>query len=344
MKRKVSIRDIATSANVSTATVSYVLNGQENRVGPEVARKVKAIAEKLNYRPDYIARSLKTKKTNTIGLVVANITYRFTTGITRAIEAEAKKQNYTVLIGSSDESLPKFKELINVLIDRQVDGLILLPVEDAREEIESLTESGIPFVLMDRYFPELSTNFIALDNYRAAYDAVKYLADLEHTHIGFINYKTSMFHLQERTRGFADALKKLGLPAGSKWIKKVRRESFEEDVEKAIDQVLAEKAAKPAIVFASDTLALKGISYLTSLKKDIPEDISVLSFDGSEAFQLYRCPVSHGLQPLEEMGKLSVQTLLNVMNNGNINRQLLLKSGFVPGRSCGEQEEKIIKE
>lgn len=337
MKKKVSIRDIAKSANISTAAVSYVLNGQENRVSPEVAKKVKAIAQKLNYRPHYIARSLKTKKTNTIGLVVANITYRFTTGITQAIEAEAKKHNYTVLIGSSDESLPKFKELVNVLIDRQVDGLILLPVEDAKEEIENLKESGIPFVLMDRYFPDLTTNFIALDNYRAAYDVVKYLSDLGHKHIGFLNYKTAMFHLQERTRGFGDALKKFNLPSGSKWIKKIRREYFDNDVEKAIDQILAEKASKPAIVFASDTLALKGIHYLTSLKKKIPEDISVLSFDGSEAFQLYRCPVSHGLQPLEEMGKLSVQTLLNVIDNGNTNRQLLLKAGFVPGMSCGEK-------
>ena len=336
MEKKVSIKDIAQRANVSTAAVSYVLNNQENRVSPDMAKRIKSIAQKLNYRPHYIAKSLKTRKTNTIGLVVANISYRFTTGITSAIEAEAKKNNYTVLIGSSDEDLPRFKELVNVLVDRQVDGLILLPVENSADEIRMLKKSGIPFVLIDRYFPEIKTNFIALDNYKAAYDTVDYLVKQGHSNIAFINYSTTLHHLQERSRGFLEGMKKNKLASGAKWHKQIRREKFDEDLFKAIDQVVNDSATKPAIVFASDTLAIKGIKYLSSIGKNIPNDVSVVSFDESEAFELYSCPVTHGRQPLEDMGRISVQTLIDVMENGKINKQLFLESGFVRGKSCGE--------
>lgn len=339
MKRKVSLKDIATRANVSAAAVSYVLNGQEHRVSPDMAHRIKTLARKLNYRPHHIARSLKTRRTNTIGLVVANISYRFTTGITSAIEAEAKKHNYSVLIGSSDEELPKFNDLINVLVDRDVDGLILLPVDHSEKEIKELIKSDTPFILMDRYFPDIPTSYIALDNYRAAQEHVDYLASMGHTNIAFVNYDVSMYHLLERTRGYVDAMKRHKLPANSKWNKTIRREKFDEDMRKAIDQVCAQPSKKPAIIFASDTLAIKGIRYLNQLGKRIPEDISVISFDESEAFELFSCPVTHGRQPLEEMGRMAVQTLISVMENGNVNRQVLLRSGFVKGGSCGEGQE-----
>ena len=337
MKRSTSLKDIAQRANVSTAAVSYVLNNQEHRVSPDMAKRIKDIALSLNYRPNQIAKSLKTRKTHTIGLVVANISYKFTTGITSAIEAEAKKHNYTVLIGSSDEDLSRFTELVNVLVDRQVDGLILVPVENSEEEIKFLRKSGVPFVLIDRYFPGLNTNFIALDNYSATFDAVDYLARQGHSHIAFINYRTPLYHLQERSRGFVEAMKARRLPAGAKWHKKIRRERFQEDLSKSIDQILTEPHKKLALVFASDTLAIKGLKYLSSLGKKIPGDVSVLSFDESEAFELYACKITHGRQPLDEMGRLSVQTLLDVMENGKISKQLLLKSDFVPGESCGEE-------
>ncbi|WEK34243.1 MAG: substrate-binding domain-containing protein [Candidatus Pseudobacter hemicellulosilyticus] len=336
MKRKVSLKDIATKANVSAAAVSYVLNGQEHRVSPEMAHRIKTLAQKLNYRPHHIARSLKTRRTNTIGLVVANISYRFTTGITSAIEAEAKKHNYSVLIGSSDEELPKFSDLVNVLVDRDVDGLILLPVDNSEKEIKELLKSDIPFILMDRYFPDISTSYIALDNYRAAQDHVDYLVRLGHTHIAFINYEVSMYHLCERTRGYTDAMKRNKLPVNSKWNKAIRREKFDEDMQKAISQICTQPAKKRAIIFASDTLAIKGIRYLNQLGKKIPEDISVISFDESEAFDLFSCAVTHGRQPLEEMGRMAVQMLINEMANEKVTRQVLLPSGFVKGSSCGE--------
>lgn len=335
--KRVSLKDIAQKAKVSVASVSYVLNGQENRVGEDVARRVKELAKKLNYRPNYLARSLKTRKTSTIGLVVADIRYRFTTGITRSIEAEAQKNKYSVLIGSFGEDPNRFMELVNVLIDREVDGLILLPVDGVEDEIRRLNKLHIPYVLMDRYFPEIPSNLIALDNYKAARNYVDYLVSLGHTHIGWINYSTSMHHLKERTRGYTDAVKKHKIPHGAGWNKKIKRKSLEADLHMAIDELLAEPHEKMAIIFATDTLAIQGLKYLNSLKKKIPQELSVLSFDESEAFQLFNCAITHGRQPLEEMGKLAVQTLLERINNKKILRQVMMESDFVHGESCGER-------
>lgn len=143
MKKRVSLNDVAKHLGVSAALVSYVLNNkaEEKRVGRDIAAKIRITADELNYRPNHIAKSLKTNKTHTIGLVVADIKYHFTTGVTYAIEKEAQKNNYTVIVGSSHENCEKFTELMTVFIDRQVDGLILIAVEKTEPQIAYLIKS-----------------------------------------------------------------------------------------------------------------------------------------------------------------------------------------------------------
>src|SRR6476646_8291689 len=151
MKKKTSLKDIAQQVGVSTALVSYVLNNQkENRISKEVAQKIRDTAKKLNYQTNQIARSLKTNKTHTIGLVVADISNPFFSCLARIIEDEAEKNNYTVLFGSSDENAQKAGKLINVLCNRQVDGLIIAPAENDAVHIKALLEDDIPVVLIDR--------------------------------------------------------------------------------------------------------------------------------------------------------------------------------------------------
>src|ERR1700761_2707947 len=175
--KKVGIKDVAQHVGVSVALVSYVLNGQaeEKQVGKEVAERIRKAAIELDYVPNQIAKSLKTQRTQTIGLVVADINYRFSSGITRAIESEAKRKNFTVIFGSSNESSAKFDEMVNVLVNRQVDGLILVPVQNSEETILRLQHDDVPFVLIDRNFQHILTNSISLDNYKAAYESATYL-------------------------------------------------------------------------------------------------------------------------------------------------------------------------
>ncbi|MDB5002261.1 MAG: LacI family DNA-binding transcriptional regulator [Mucilaginibacter sp.] len=336
--KKVGLKDIAEHVGVSIALVSYVLNGQAEikQVSKENAQKIKAAAELLNYRPNQIAKSLKMHKTHTIGLVVADINYRFSTGITRAIEAEAKKANYTVLFGSSNENENTFAELVNVLINRQVDGLILVPVENSQDQIKMLQKAEIPFVLIDRNFPEITTNHIALDNYKAAYTATAYLIKQGHNRIAFFNYATTMFHLQERDRGYLAALKDHDIVFKSDWLQQINSANRAGDIQQALDSILNLKEPCDAVFFATDTLAINGLKYLNKIKAKVPQDISVLSFDESEAFELFYSPITHLRQPLEEMGQKAVDTLLELINYNKISKQISLSSELIIGQSCKE--------
>jgi len=336
--KKLVLKDVAKHVGVSTALVSYVLNGQaeEKQVNKETAKKILKAVEELNYRPNQIAQSLKMQKTFTIGLVVADINYRFSTGITRAIESEAKKNKYTVIYGSSNENKEKFAELINVFVSRRVDGLILVATENSQDQIKYLQKSGTPFVLIDRIFPEIKTNYIALDNFKAAYESTEYLIKTGHKRIAFLNYETSLFHLQERDRGYFEALKDYNIPFKKEWHQKIKNQNVIGDVHAGMANILKLKQPCDSVFLATDTLTLHALKYLNDKKIKVPEDISVLSFDGSDVFELFYCPITHSKQPLEEMGKLAVNTIIELVNHGKINKQISLDADLIIGLSCKE--------
>ena len=163
---------------VSTALVSYVLNNKkEGRIKKSVAERIREVATELNYRTNQIAKSLKTNKTFTIGLIISDISNPFFANLARIIEDKADKYNYTVLFGSSDENEQRSKKLIDTFLNRQVDGLIICPGENDFSLVLPLVEQNVPFVLVDRYFPEIKTNYVALDNYAASFMAVQHLVD-----------------------------------------------------------------------------------------------------------------------------------------------------------------------
>jgi LacI family transcriptional regulator len=336
--KKVTLKDIANYVGVSTALVSYVLNNQaeEKQVSKENAAKIRAAAEKLNYQPNQIAKSLKTQRTYTIGLVVADINYRFSSGITRAIESEAKRKNYTVIFGSSNESAEKFDQVVNVLVNRQVDGLILIPVENSEQTIINLQRAEVPFVLVDRNFPNILTNSILLDNYKASFDSTNYLIKQGHKKIAFMNYDTTMSHLNERSRGYADALEQAGLEVSDKLMPAIRPLNYKTDIQKAITHLVSSKKLCDAIYFATDRIAIYALQHINTLHVKVPDDISVFSFDEAEAFELFHCRISHARQPLEKMGRLAVNTLLDLINKSKIINQVYLESDFVFGQSCRE--------
>jgi LacI family transcriptional regulator len=336
--KKVGLKDVAQHVGVSVALVSYVLNGQaeEKQVGKEVAERIRQAAIELNYMPNQIAKSLKTQRTQTIGLVVADINYRFSSGITRAIEAEAKRKNFTVIFGSSNESASKFDEIVNVLINRQVDGLILVPVQNSEETILRLQRSEVPFILIDRNFQHILTNSISLDNYKAAYDSAAYLIKMGHKRIAFINYETTLFNLTERNRGFKDALKAHGMQYDEHLVQKIGPLNPKGDTTRAINRLMAAENRCDAIFFATDRLAIFGLQQLNELKLQVPKDISVFSFDAAEAFDLFYCPVTHASQPLEKMGKLATNALVDIINKKKEISQVYLETEFVFGKSCRE--------
>ena len=338
MKKRISLKDIAKKVGVSTALVSYVLNNleEEKRVGKEIANQIRKTAVELNYTTNHIAKSLKTRKTNTIGFIVADIKYRFTSGVTSAIEVECQKHNLTVLIGSSGEDAARFSQLVNVMVDRQVDGLIIVPVENCKKDIEYLNSHEIPFVLIDRILPDIEANIIAINNNKAAYRATTQLIATGHKRIGFVSYKSTLLNLLDRKNGYLSALFKAGLKASQKLIKEISDRDVNKGIKVAIDELLHLTTPCDSVFFATETLAIEGLRYINSLHIKVPEELGIVSFDKSETFELFYCPITHGSQPLEEIGRMAVHTLIDTMKHPKICKKILLETDFYEGKSCGE--------
>ncbi len=170
--KNTSLSDIARKLGVSTTLVSLVLNGktEESRISKEVAQKVLKTAREMNYKPNQLARGLRTGKTKTLAFIVADISNIFFARLARVIEDEAEKYGYKVMFGSSDESPEDLSEMLDIFQERKVDGFIISPTIGSRKFIAQLRRKNIPFVLIDRYFPELKSNYVIVDNYEASYE------------------------------------------------------------------------------------------------------------------------------------------------------------------------------
>lgn len=334
-KKKVSLKDIAQEVGVSTALVSYVLNGlaKEKRVGKELVDKINQAAKALNYQPNQIARSLRKGSTNTLGLIVADISNPFFAQLARVIEDEAARHNYTVVFGSSDENCKKSESLIDTLLNRQVDGLIVAPTEGCADHIISLSNREVPIVLVDRYLPELSTSHVVLNNYQATYSAIEHFLLKGFTKIKLVAYKSTMIHMQERIRGYREAMQKNGLAKDST-VKEVRYNHIRSDMEKILAEVASEKNTD-AVLFATNALSLEGLYAIRKNNLRVPEDIGVIGFDGHEAFDFINPSLTYIQQPLVEMGRESVKILIDQINGSKKIVQVVLKSQLIVRGSCG---------
>lgn len=336
MKKKISLKDIAKKVGVSTATVSYVLSkDKESKVSAEVAKKVKEAAKELNYQPNQIAKSLKMGKTFTIGLIVADISNPFFAHISRIIEDEAAKLNYTVIFVSSDEKTDKSWKLIQFLINRQVDGFILAPTEDSQEQIKYLKDQDIPFVLIDRHFPDIQTNYVVIDNFQAAFEGTQRLIKTGNEKIGMIAYSTSLQHMADRIKGYKKALKDNEIKLKKEWIEEIDFVNTKAGVERAIDKMLLGRERVKAIFFATNTLAVFGLKYIDELNYKVPRDVSIVSFDEGEAFDFYYCPLTYVKQPLVALGQQAVKVLIkSISNSGDKEQQICLKAELITRKSC----------
>lgn len=322
MNKRISLKDIADKVGVSTALVSYVLNNKkEGRIKKSVAERIRVVATELNYRTNQIAKSLKTNKTFTIGLIVADISNPFSSGLARKIEDEADRNNYTVIFGSSDENAARSNKLIDTFLNRQVDGLIITPAENTASQIIALQGQNVPFVLVDRYFPEVDADYVALDNYAASFSAIDHLTGCGYKRIGMISLNTSLFNIQERTRGYISALEKNGIAFDKDLLIEVGNDDMKAGVENAINKMMANELPIDALLFAANALTMHGLKYINALKIKVPDQLAIISFDRTNAWDLFYAPLTYINQPLSEIGRLATKILLEkIEGNSTITR------------------------
>ena len=331
---KVSIKNIAQRVGVSIATVSLVLNGKEKggkggRVGDEMAEKIRQVAVEMNYEPNNLARGLRMGHSQTIGLVVADISNSFFANLAFHIQEQAEKFGYSVIITNTNESDLKMKKMMSVLKSRQVDGFIVVPTENGEPYIIDVIKRNIPIVLVDRIYSNLNVCSVMVDNYSASKEAVKSLIRQGCKNIGFITYKSTLQHILERRRGYTDALLEAGI-YDQYLIREVDYSFLLNDIETATKAFLANEMAVDGIFFATNSLSMTGIKKLMDLNIKIPDDIKVVCFDKSEVFDFIDVPIPYIKQPISEMGKNAVELLIELITQKPVStKSVTLKANLI---------------
>ncbi|WP_262244959.1 LacI family DNA-binding transcriptional regulator [Parapedobacter soli] len=303
------MKRIATELGVSVALVSYVLNGKmTDRINEDTAKRIRDLAEKLNYRPNQIAKSLKNSKTYTMGLIVADISNFFYSHLARYIEEEANTHGYNLIFGSAYEDPKRFENILNVLIGRQVDGLILAVPEGAEHCIPYLQEIEIPFVLIDREFPQFDKiTTIGLDNFKSSKSIADHFLSQGYKRLGAVGLSTNLYHLQERKRGFVETAS-ASLPAGAVFSYEIIEERLNEEIEEVVATAV-NRDKLDAICFFTNKIAMAALPIIVKLNLKVPDDIAVVCFDEAEAYKLFSCPLTYVRQPLQAMSSLAVDYL-----------------------------------
>jgi len=340
--KKTSLNDIAKQVGVSKTLVSFVLNGRakEFRISEDVCQKVMDTAKELNYQPNRIARGLRTGKTNTIGLIIADIANPFFGKLGREIEQEAARQGYRVIFCSSNENQEKSEEQIAMLQQSQVDGFIISPPVNSEEQIQTLAQGSTPFVLIDRYFPQIPCSYIVVDNFDAAYRATNHLLSRGRKKIANITLNLGLVNMQERTDGYKQALRDASINVDETMIKVLPFSNGEQDMYQAIKELVGteEKPKIDAILFSTSKIGIMAIECISNMELRIPDDIAIVSFDNPDAYKICTSPVTVISQPLEEIGKTAVQILLDKIRQpetANELQQITLKTDLIIRKSCG---------
>jgi len=328
----VSIRDVADHCGLSTATVSRVLAGKDH-VRDEVRQRVREAVALLNYRPNRVARSLRSNRSTTIGLVVADIQNPYFTRICRAVEDTALRAGFAVFLCNTDEDPEKENLYLSHLADENVAGIIFAPTGKAIRDISKMKDLGMPLVVIDRPIDHGLADSVVIDNVGAAFELTEHLISHHRTRIAGIFGARSATG-RERWKGFSLALQKHGLAEERELVLSVPPQ--EDEGYKAVQQLLAMAAPPDAILTSNELLAVGAYRALMETGGRCPEKISFASFDNAAWSALVHPSVTVIEQPTYEIGSSAAELLLQRIEDPNRSiRQVALKHRLLIRNSCG---------
>lgn len=310
--RQVTIKDIAREAGVSTSLVSFVMSNAVAgealyRVSSETSKRVLEVAERLQYKPNSSARALRSGKTGTIGVVVSDIANPFFAEIARYLEDQAYKYDYNVIFGSSDENPEKFQRVVDVLLNKGVDGLILVPCAGSEGVIRQVVESGINTVLLDRIVPGLQVSSVVLDNREAAKEITGKLLARGARRIDMVSYSMNISNARDREQGYLDAMKEAGLEQATH-IERITHNSYG-----TIPEYFraARERGVDAFMLATNTLASLVISEIYKNGCRIPSDFQVACFDRNPLYDIYGASIIYVGQPVDAFASKAMDLMMS---------------------------------
>lgn len=313
----VTIKDIAKALGISTSTVSRALR-DSYEISPETKQMVMECAERLNYKPNPIALSLKERRSRSIGVVVCEIANSFFSQVINGIESIAYDRGYNVIISQTHESYDREVVDLQYLASRSVDGLLISLSTETSDlsHLKALHEKGLPIVFFDRITEEINTHKVVTDNFRGAYDATTHLINSGYRNIAAIAGSEFLSITAERLAGYKEALLANGFEENSNHILHCFYGGMVfSEIEEAINKLFLLKQKPDAIFTTSDSLTTGCLKTLTRRGIRVPDDIAVVGFSNTELAELMSPPLTLVRQPANEMGRAATELLLQLIES-----------------------------
>lgn len=301
------LKDVAALAGVSSATASRVLTGS-SYVSPDVRERVLHAIEQLNYRPDQIARSLRRRRTQLIGLVVSTIENVFFTEVARAAEHAAHQRGYNLIVCNTDESLERERAYLNILDEQLVAGIILAPAPGSGPHRAEVAEK-VPMVLINRRLDEIDCCSIVADDETVAYQCVEYLAGQGRRRIAAITGLPGISTTRVRLSGYRRGLENAGFDRDPAL--ELGGGATLEGGYQAARQLMALPAPPDALFVFNNVMTQGVVIALQDLGLCWPDQVDIAGFGAFDVARLYRPPVTLIAQPTREMGELAVQRVID---------------------------------
>lgn len=320
-----SIKEVAEAAGVSTATVSRVLTNSPH-VRPALRERVMNVVQKLEYRPNLIARSLRSQQTTTIGLIVSDVRNAFFTAISRAVEDTAYEQGYSIILCNTDENPQKETIYLNLMRDANVAGIIFSPTRQTAANFAALN-LDIPTVVIDRSVGNADVDAVLLDNIDAAYRLTSHLIENGYRRIAAICGEASTTG-RERRVGYEQALREHNITSSSDLVRFVppRIEAGYEAALKMLDMMLP----PDALLATNSQLAAGVLEAIRERTLTIPDDIALVTFDETTWASLVQPPITLIAQPTQEIGRTATELLLQrVADLDRPTRRVILKGQLI---------------
>ncbi|MFO7888860.1 MAG: LacI family DNA-binding transcriptional regulator [bacterium] len=333
---KVTIADIAREANVSKMTVSRVLSGK-GQVAPETAERIRKVIDKMEYHPNLIARSLASKKTKIIGVIVPKIEHMFLDNyiaqILSGVTDVALKNDYKIILCPVDISRESDTAYLNISRTKMLDGMILVKTKINDPNLKKLVEIDFPFVLVNYKCSSDKIHYIDSHNIKGAKMAVKYLYNLGHRKIAFVAGSMDETNARDRMRGFKTAMTEYNLHCPDEWI--IYGDFSKEKAYAESEKFFTGDTIPTAIFCSDDYMAIGVMERIKNKNLGIPEDIAVMGFDDIELAAYVKPSLTTIRQPIYELGKSSAEMLLNIVNrNENIQKHKILDVELIKRESA----------
>jgi LacI family transcriptional regulator len=312
--RLTTARDIARQLNISVTTVSRALRDHID-IKPETRKKVLELVQKLNYQPNSAAQSLRTNRTNTLGVIVPEIVMHFFSNTLSGIQEYAAQHNYSIIICQSMESFQMEESNIQKLMSNHIDGLMISLATDTAQvdHLRQLIDRNVPVVLFDRVCDELAVSKVVVDDRSASFRAVNYLVQTGCNRIAYVGGPAHLYVSKERELGYREALERNNIQPSSELI--IHCKDLHLDPTEAIKQLLNLPQIPDAIFCVNDPVAIQVMQVLKERKIKIPDEISVIGFTNEPVSNFIEPSLTTVAQPSYEMGRIAASLIIEQLKN-----------------------------